>query len=157
MEADFKILCFEEDLQAYKNEVKMQIQMMSQFSDQIRKLEAEGTLKSCIQRAKVLIADFDAVTKNETEASKLLDLTFDHSEGNYLESRVGLCSCILENASSIKDWIVYQQFAAECRQRGLGPICDAYEAGLPHDEVMTVYFRSIYRAIILSVVKMSRY
>ena len=143
----------EEDLQAYKNGVKMQIQMMSQFSEQIRKLEAEGTLKSCIQRAKVLIADFDAVTKNETEASKLLDLTFDHSEGNYLESRVGLCSCILENASSIKDWIVYQQFAAECRQRGLGPICDAYEAGLPHDEVMTVYFRSIYRAIILSVIE----
>ena len=92
----------EEDLQAYKNGVKMQIQMMSQFSEQIRKLEAEGTLKSCIQRAKVLIADFDAVTKNETEASKLLDLTFDHSEGNYLESRVGLCSCILENASSLR-------------------------------------------------------
>ena len=42
----------EEDLQAYKNGVKMQIQMMSQFSEQIRKLEAEGTLKSCIQRAR---------------------------------------------------------------------------------------------------------
>ena len=142
-----------EDLQAYKNGVRVQLQTMSRFSEQIRKLEAAGTLKSCIQRAKELLEDLDTVTKTETEAIGLLNLTFDHFAGNYLEGRLGLCSCILENASSIKDWIVYQQFAVECRQRGLGPVCDAYEAGLPHDEVMTVYFRSIYRTIILSVIE----
>ena len=126
---------------------------MSQFSEQIRKLESAGTLESCIQKAKALAAQQDAVKKTENETTELLDLSFDHFEGNYLESRLRLCVCILENAASIKDWIVYQQYAAECRQRGLGPICDAYEAGLPHDEVMTVYLRSIYRAIILSVIE----
>ena len=100
-----------------------------------------------------MAAQQDAVKKTENETTELLDLSFDHFEGNYLESRLRLCVCILENAASIKDWIVYHQYAAECRQRGLGPICDAYEAGLPHDEVMTVYLRSIYRAIILSVIE----
>ena len=140
-------------LQSYKDRIKSQLQIMSQFSEQIRKLESAGTLESCIQKAKALAAQQDAVMKTENETTELLDLSFDHFEGNYLESRLRLCVCILENAASIKDWIVYQQYAAECRQRGLGPICDAYEAGLPHDEVMTVYLRSIYRAIILSVIE----
>lgn len=142
-----------EALQAYKNGMKRQLHTMSQFLKQIRELEAAGTLKSCIQKAKVLIMDLDIVKEKSAEATRLLNLTFDHSEGDCLESRLRLCSCILENASSIKDWIIYQQYAVECRQRGLGPVCDAYEAGLPHDEVMAVYLRSIYRAIILSVIE----
>lgn len=142
-----------EALQAYKNEVKRQLQMMARFSEQIGKLEAAGTLNSCIQKAKALTADLEAVKKTEAEATELLDLVFDQSEDNYLEGRLKLCSCILDNASSIKDWIIYRQFAVECRQRGLGPVCDAYEAGLPHDEVMTVYLRSVYRTIILSVIE----
>lgn len=142
-----------EALQEYKNRVGKQLQIMSQFSDQIGRLEAAGTLNPCIQKAKALVTDLDHVKKTEAEATELLDLVFDSSGANWIESRLRLCSCILENASSIKDWIVYQQFAAECRQRGLGPVCDAYEAGLSHDEVMTVYLRSIYRTIILSVIE----
>ena len=142
-----------EALREYKNGVKKQLQIMSQFSNQILKLEAAGNLRSCIQQAKALMTGRDTVKEKEAQATELLDLTFDCSEENWMESRLRLCSCILENASSIKDWIVYRQFAVECRQRGLGPICDAYEAGLPHDEVMTVYLRSIYRTIILSVIE----
>lgn len=142
-----------EALQEYKNQVKKQLQTMSQFSDQLSRFEASGTLKSCIQKAKTLITELDTVKETEAETTELLDLIYDSPEENWIESRLRLCICILENSSSIKDWIVYQQFAVECRQRGLGPICDAYEAGLPHDEVMTVYQRSIYRAIILSVIE----
>lgn len=140
-------------LQDYKNGVKKQLQMMSQFSDQIRRLETAGTLENCIQFAKRLITGLNAVEKAEADAAELLDLTFDSIEGDWLEGRLRLCNCVLANASSIKDWIVYQQFAVECRESGLAPICDAYEAGLPHDEVMMVYLRSIYRTIILSVIE----
>ena len=40
-----------------------------------------------------------------------------------------------------------------CRKNGLAPICDAYEKGLPHEVVLNVYLRSIYRAIILGVIE----
>ena len=142
-----------EALQEYKNWLKRQLQMMAQFSEQISGLEAAGTLQSCTQKAKALIAGLDTVKEREAEAAGLLDLTFDNADEGWMESRLRLCSCILENASSIKDWIVYRQYDAECRQRGLGAICDAYEAGLPHEEVMAVYLRSIYRTIILSVIE----
>lgn len=142
-----------QDLQQYKYWLKKQLQIMSQFSEQISRLEAVGSGESCIQKAKALIAGMDSVREKETEAAELLDLTFDSSEERWMESRLKLCTCILENASSIKDWIVYRQYAVECRQRGLGPICDEYEAGLPHDKVMDVYLRSIYRTIILSVIE----
>lgn len=142
-----------EALQAYKNHVKGHLQIISHFSDQIQTLENAGTLKSCIQKAENLITSLESVKAAETQAAELLELTFENTEENWMDSRLKLCTSILENASSIKDWIVYRQFAAECRQRGLGPICDAYEAGIPHDEVMTVYLRSIYRTIILSVIE----
>ena len=38
-------------------------------------------------------------------------------------------------------------------KNGLAPICDAYEKGLPHEVVLNVYLRSIYRAIILGVIE----
>lgn len=142
-----------EALQAYKDHVKGQLQIISHFSDQIQILENEGALKGCIRKAENLITSLESVKAAETQAAELLELTFENMEENWMDSRLKLCTGILENASSIKDWIVYRQFAAECRQRGLGPICDAYEAGIPHDEVMTVYLRSIYRTIILSVIE----
>ncbi len=142
-----------EELQTYKGRVKQQLRTMEEFLERIRKSEENGTLKTSVQNAKNLIAGMERVKEAEMQASDLLGLVFSHSDRDWMSSRLQLCSCILENTSSIKDWIVYQQYAAECRQNGLGPVCDAYEAGLPHDKVMTVYFRSIYRAIILSIIE----
>ena len=142
-----------DDLQNYQNSVKTQLSIMEQFSGQIKKLEAAGTLKECIQLAKELIENLEEVKNAEIETTNLLDLVYECNDANWMESRLKLCNCILENASSIKDWIVYRQFAAECRELGLGPVCDAYEAGMKHEEVMDVYLRSIYRAIILSVIE----
>lgn len=143
----------EEALRNYKDEVKRRLQVMALFAEQIRNAEAAGKLESCILQAEKLSAGRKVVEKAEEEADRLLDLTFDTEGGDWIEKRLTLCSCILENASSIKDWIVYQQYAAECRKKGLGPVCDAYEGGLPHEEVMQVYLRSIYRIIILSVIE----
>lgn len=140
-------------LQEYKANVKKQLQVMRQFAGEIRELEDHGELPACIQQAKYIIDGQQAVTDTESETVTLLKLKFAEDGTNWMESRLKLCGSLLKNASSIKDWIVYRQFDAECRDRGLAPVCDAYEAGLPHDEVMTVYLRSIYRTIILAVIE----
>ena len=124
-----------------------------QIAGQIGKLEEEGTLNACIELAKTLIIDFDTVREKQNAAAILLNLEFHEEDENWMESRQNLCTCILEHASSLKDWIVYRQFAQECREHGLAPVCEAYEAGLPHDQIMDIYFRSIYRTIILSVIE----
>ncbi|MGN0135816.1 DUF4011 domain-containing protein [Anaerotignum sp.] len=140
-------------LQEYKASVKRQIQEMKQFAEEIGKMEENETLSNCMQKAKCLIDSLQKVKETEAEASALLKLNFAEDGKNWMDSRLALCSCILENTASMKNWIVYKQFDAECRERGLAPICNAYEAGLPHDEVMTVYLRSIYRTIILTVIE----
>lgn len=139
-------------LQQYQNMIKAQLQAIRQFSEQIRILEAHGSFDECIQLAKDIIADLDTVKQKEASAAELLKLEF-VDDGNWIEDRLTLCRCILENASSIKDWIVYRQFAEECRKRGLEPVCAVYELGMAHDLVMNVYLKSMYRAIILSVIE----
>lgn len=142
-----------DELQDYKDSVKAKLQILNQFAEQICRLEAEGTLQSCLQEAKKLLEELERMEKAEAEAAGLLELSFESNDGDWMNKRLTLCECILDHASSIKDWIIYRQFAEGCREKGLGPICDAYEAGLPHDEVMDVYLRSIYRAIILEVIE----
>lgn len=139
--------------EAYQNLVAYQLQILTQFTGQLQKLETAGEWKNCCDTAKVLLADFDKMTETQAEAVELLDLKSCGEDENWMENRRNLCTCILENASSIKDWIVYRQFKEECRSRGLAPVCEAYEAGMPQEQVMDVYLRSVYRAVILSVIE----
>ena len=140
-------------LEEYQESAERKLQAVQPFAERIRQLEAAGDRNSCLELAKELETDFDMVLKAQKEASELLDFQFSGKEENWMKSRLDLCTCILEHASSIKDWIVYRQCAEECRQRGLAPVCEAYEEGMPHEQVMEVYLRSIYRAIILSVIE----
>ena len=140
-------------LQDYKDSVKRQLRIVEQYSAQIERLEENGKLSVCIQAARHFLEALETEKAAKTDAVTLLKLVFEEDEDHWLEHRQKLCDSILENASSIKDWIIYRQFAVECRESGLAPICDAYEAGLPHEDVMTVYLRSIYRAIILSAIE----
>ena len=142
-----------EMLQEYKSDIKGKLQLMDTYLDQIEKLEKSGMLKSCLQSAKDLLDARKEAEQSETAVNELLVLKFKGDDENWMEHRLQICSCILENASSIKDWIVYRSFDSECRSRGLSPVCDAYEAGLSHKEVIHAYLRSIYRAIILTVIE----
>lgn len=138
-------------LQNYKETVKKQLSDRKPFSLQLQKLEREGKEEAGARKAERLLSAMERVEREENRAQELLKLHFE--KDNWLESRQILCSCILRHASMIKDWIVYRQFDAECREQGLSPICDAYEAGVPHEELMYVYLRSIYQSIILSVIE----
>jgi hypothetical protein len=143
----------EAELMEYQESVKQQIQIMAQFSDQLRKLEESGNLTESIKLAKLLLEDFDDVKDKQAAATELLRLEDENHDENWMDHRLSMCTCIIENASSIKDWIVYRQFTDECKSIGLTPVCDAYEAGMPHEQVLDAYLRSIYRSIILSVIE----
>lgn len=143
----------ETELNKYQEFVKRQRQIMIRFLDRIREMEAAGSFEECVKTAKLLIEDLTMVEDKQDTVSELLQLKFDNDDEDWMEYRLAMCTCIMENAVSIKDWVVYRQFADECKSRGLTVICDAYEAGMSHEKVMNVYLRSIYRAIILSVIE----
>lgn len=140
-------------LQQYKEDVKRQLAIIEQFAEQIRALEKVGKLQDCTGNARRILEDYKILKEKEQAVTDLLVLDYKDEDGNWIENREKLCDCLISNASIIKDWIVYRQFDAACRKAGLDLVCDAYEAGLPHEQVMSVYLRSIYKAIILSVIE----
>ena len=86
--------------------------------------------------------------------NKLINLRiFEDENENWLDQRQKICTDILENVESIKDWITYLKCDKECREKGLASVCDAYKNGIPNDQLLVIYLRSIYQAIILSVIE----
>ena len=142
-----------EDIEEYKNSVKKQLCAIDEFKIPIEKIKDKETGKIYINFAENLIEDFKNVKNCENEVRELLDLSFENNGSNQIDSKLALCECIVKNASSVKDWIIYRNIEEECRENGLAPICDAYEDGMPHENVINVYLRSIYKTIILSVIE----
>lgn len=134
-----------EELQAFKSCTKEQLQAVgSVLKDRIdlTKGNAQG-----------LITIFDQMQLRQKKVVDLLDLRFEDENENWLNQRQKVCTDILENIESIKDWITYLKCDTECREKGLAPVCDAYKNGIPNDQLLVIYLRSIYQAIILSVIE----
>ena len=134
-----------EELQAFKSHTKEQLQSVgSMLKDRIdlTKGNAQG-----------LITIFDQMQLRQKKVVDLLDLRFEDENENWLDQRQKVCTDILENVESIKDWITYLKCDKECREKGLAPVCDAYKNGIPNDQLLVIYLRSIYQAIILSVIE----
>lgn len=143
----------EQELANYKEEVKSQLQLVEQFASRIRELEQAGKLTSCTDNARKIIENYRILTEKENAVVDLLKLSFTETEENWVDNRVNLCNSLVEYASVIKDWIVYRQAEQLCKQLGLAVVCEAYAAGLEHEKVLNVYQRSIYHAIIISVIE----
>lgn len=143
-------------LQEYKNTIKKQLIVVSQFLSTIELLKAEDRFQACQESAQKILEEYKQMQTCEESVVNLLNVVFADKEEegeNWLESRIHFCNKLLENSGSIKEWIVYKQYISDCEKHGLKCVCDAYESGLPHEQVVDVYQRSIYKAIILSVIE----
>ena len=134
-----------EELQAFKSCTKEQLQTVGNvLKDRIDLTKGN---------AQDLITIFDQMQLQQKKVVDLLDLRFEDENENWLDQRQKICTDILENVESIKDWITYLKCDTECREKGLAPVCDAYKNGIPNDQLLVIYLRSIYQAIILSVIE----
>lgn len=134
-----------EELQAFKSHTKEQLQSVgSMLKDRIDLTKGN---------AQCLIPIFEQMKLWQKKVVDLLDLRFEDENENWLDQRQKVCTDILENVESIKDWITYLKCDKECREKGLAPVCDAYKNGIPNEQLLVIYLRSIYQAIILSVIE----
>lgn len=143
----------ERDLLEYKNEVQRQLEVTVQFADKIRELENSGKFSECTGTAKIIISNFAALNEKQSAVVELLQLQFDELNDHWYEARKNLCNSLIEYSAIIKDWIVYKQAEDLCKKLGLSVVCHAYADGLEHEKVLNVYQRSIYHAIIVSVIE----
>lgn len=141
------------ELKEYKQNVSLQLDIAKQYIEQIKKLEQEGSLLECMDNANNVISAYETMLEKENKVDDLLMLEATSNEENWIEYKEELCDKLLSNASVIKDWIVYRQFDELCKKEGLDVVCAEYAQGLEHEQVLGVYTRSIYKAIILSVIE----
>ena len=142
-----------EKLKAYEEKVTHQMELVGGFLDKIEEVKAEGRFDECLNKAREVVDAFGQVQAAEAAATALLKLVFEEKEGNWVSGRIQACEQLLEQEAYIKDYIIYRQFAAECKEAGLDVVCSAYEDGVPHDKLIDVYLRSIYKAIALCVIE----
>lgn len=134
-----------EELQAFKSCTKEQLQTVGNvLKDRIDLTKGN---------AQDLITIFDQIQLQQKKIVDLLDLRFEDENENWIDQRQKICTDILENIESIKDWITYLKCDKECREKGLASVCDAYKNGIPNDQLLVIYLRSIYQAIILSMIE----
>ncbi|MBQ1271170.1 MAG: DUF3320 domain-containing protein, partial [Clostridia bacterium] len=83
-------------------------------------------------------------TSHEAEMKALLDFDTGDISEDWLERQQDIIDGILDSRDSLKDWMVWNQVAAECTEKGLGPIVQAYLGGLEHEKVLGAFRRSVY-------------
>ena len=83
-------------------------------------------------------------TSNEAEMKALLDFDTSDISEDWLSRQQDIIDGIINSRDSLKDWMVWNQVAAECTEKGLGPIVQAYLDGLEHEKVLGAFRRSVY-------------
>ena len=140
-------------LKEYEEKISGQIEILSGFIDKIEEVKADGRFAECLEKAKVVVESFYAMTLALEAADNVLKLSFEEKEENWMTGRRRACEGLLEREAELKDFIIYRQVERECIDAGLALACEAYEDGAEHDHLMDIYFRSVYKAIALSVIE----
>ena len=145
-----------EKLQEFETRIGEILDIVSPFRERIGALKLNGQFEACMETVSSVFANKESMERAEQEMNELLQVEFGKAEEatvSWFDHRLDVCDRILNGQGQIKDWIVYRQFSLECRDAGLGCVCDAYENGMPHEQMMDIYMKSIYKAMILSVIE----
>ncbi len=151
------------DLNTLKVELTAKIQQVAKFNNEIANINKLGEVDNAMQLAEDFLKQVNITDEKEKSLQQLLKIDFSipcHSiiKNNQQELitwpgiKQLICNNILTNESSLKDWITYKQIEKDCLNQGLKTICDAYNNGLAHQDVLNVYLREMYKAIILFVI-----
>lgn len=68
-------------------------------------------------------------------------------ETPWIGSQRGLCRTLADHAGELKEWTTWNSAAAQVQELGLGPVVEAYCAGLPHEQVRPAYLKAIARGL----------
>lgn len=144
-----------EALEAYEREMDRKRNAMGPLAGKIRELKRDKGLEKWLVAAKETLERSERLQEASDKVSELLDPGFDKGEDekNWISYREDFCGRMLAHKEEVKDWILYRQFEKQCRDAGLGMVCDAYEKGVAHNALLDVYQKSVYKALILSAIE----
>ena len=114
------------------------------LSSGISSVDEIDKIKSAASSFIMVYDDFAA--KND-EFTNLLKPDLNDSE-NWLDARRKIIDVIDHHESELHDWMNYQSVRKECVEYGLEDLCKAYEDGVPVDQLESMHFKAVYKALI---------
>lgn len=142
-----------ENLNAMQADWSAQLAGIAKYSDKLGELKSKGNYSECIEKAKSFIALKDTMDQKESAVVELLLLTVKDNNEDWISGKKELINLLDKHSSELRDWISYQEIRTECEKAGLSDICGLYTDGLDHDAVIPTYFKTVYKALIWSVIE----
>ena len=142
-----------EQLNSLQNEWENQLNGIEQYSDKLAVLKEKGNYKECIESAKRVVSAKETMLEKEQVVKDILKLSTRDNEDNWLGGKRALIKLLDEHFNELRDWITYRGAKAECESNGLTDICKLYEDGLDHDELIPVFLKSVYKALIWTFIE----
>ena len=68
-------------------------------------------------------------------------------EAPWIDNQQKLCRTLVDHAGELKEWATWTSAAAQAQELGLGPVVEAYCAGLPHEQVRPAYLKAIAKGL----------
>jgi hypothetical protein len=134
-------------------QISQEVSDYQRISKEFQDVKASSGINSLdeIEKIKSAAASFitvydDFAAKND-EFTNLLKPDFNDSD-NWLEARRKIIEIIDHHESELHDWMNYQSVRKECVECGLEDLCKAYEDGVPADQLESMHFKAVYKALI---------
>ena len=92
--------------------------------------------------------DYASFVKTRERFADACALREEESDSDWLDSQLDLCEQIRRHRDDVKDWVVFNSVAEEAEAAGLGGVVAMYKAGMPHEEILPLYRKSMLRTLI---------
>lgn len=139
-----------EDAIKFQNENNEFMAISAKISNEARNyVETDGS----IGQLQLIIEAITKLRDKENNVANILQMRLVTTGENWIEQKKGNCKLFLSHLSELKDWISFREIMQECEDADLEDICELYTNGLSHEKVLDVYFKSVYRAIIMATIE----
>ena len=105
--------------------------------------------------AEVFLKEYQAFEEKDSVFNFLLKPEIDDAD-SWIESRRLAISVVDKYEADLRDWMNYQNARYECVENGLEDLCKAYEAGVPGDQLESLHFKAVYKALIWDYIEESK-
>ena len=142
-----------ESLMAIRDNWENQLNGMERFMEIAPKLKASGKYNESMDKARQTTDAALELQKKEASLLDLLKLQRREDPQDWLRGKRELVRLLDSNTNRLRDWVFYRGVQAECEANGLKEICRLYNDGLAHEDVIPVYMKAVYKALIWSIIE----
>lgn len=127
------------EVDSYKNAQK-------EFED-IKAADKMDSIQEYKVKASKFIEAYDEFAQKNSTLNDMLKPDLDDVD-NWLGARKDMIDIIDRYESELHDWMNYQAVRSECVSNGLENLCKAYEEGLAAEQLESLHFKAVYKALI---------